>query len=179
MEAPSCPNSALEAHYREWHHSIVAKAYFIVGNTDDAKDIAQEAYLRLAGQNYTTIKNPRAWLLTVARNLALKRLTKKRRLADGDISERYDLDSDTPSPAELAQRKEFKQEAVQALLQLPLAQREAVELIYLQQLSPKDAALVMNKNANAVYQLTHSGLAKLKIILEQKNKQSVAVGSIN
>ncbi len=171
--------SPLEAHFRDWHHSIVAKAYFILRNTEEAKEIAQEAYLRLAKQDYATIQNPRAWLLTVARNLSLKRLEKLHRQSGQDIHEMYDLDDDSPSPQEVTQRHEFSQLVINALQDLPLAQREVIELIYLQQLTPQEAARIMGKKTNAIYQLTHSALRSLKNILTQENTNPASARALS
>lgn len=58
--------------YRQYSREVWAVAYARWMNADTATDIMQEAFLRLWKQwgQHEEIRNPRAWLMRVSRNLA-------------------------------------------------------------------------------------------------------------
>jgi RNA polymerase sigma-70 factor (ECF subfamily) len=58
---------------------LLGLAYRILGSVVDAEDVVQEAWLRWAGADQTTIERPAAWLTTVTTRLALDRLKATRR----------------------------------------------------------------------------------------------------
>ena len=64
---------ALTVVYRCYGRMICALAAQLVGGSDQAEDVLQETMLQLARNagSYRPGTNPRAWCLTVARNLAL------------------------------------------------------------------------------------------------------------
>jgi RNA polymerase sigma-70 factor (ECF subfamily) len=66
------PHADFEAVYHRHSREVWALVYARWLNADVALDLTQEAFLRLWRQWQTgeTIRNPRAWLLRVARNLA-------------------------------------------------------------------------------------------------------------
>src|SRR5215468_9345462 len=64
-----------------YHHRLVTVMHHVVGNAEEAEDLAQEAFLRV----YRSRKkyHPRAkfstWLFTIANNLALNALRSRKR----------------------------------------------------------------------------------------------------
>lgn len=70
---------ALAALYRETRSAVYGFALSICKNVQDAEDILQEVYIRVfqASGGYTAHGKPMAWLLTIARNLALMRLRER------------------------------------------------------------------------------------------------------
>ncbi len=68
----AAPPLALEMIYRDEHHALVRFITRFRSNPDDAGDVAQEAFLRLAQSEQSRsepIARPRAFLRQVARNL--------------------------------------------------------------------------------------------------------------
>lgn len=55
--------------------SLYRMAYKLMGNEDDAKDVVQDAYLKLwkMRDNITNIDNPLAYCLTIVKNMCLDR----------------------------------------------------------------------------------------------------------
>lgn len=51
-----------------------ALAYQMLGTPDDSDDIVQDAWLRFAAADHSTIENPAAWLTTVTSRLAIDKL---------------------------------------------------------------------------------------------------------
>ena len=71
---------------------------------DDVEDIIQEAYCRLASlTSVDHILSPRAYFLTVAKNIALAHLRRARivHMESIDEIERFDVSSDDPSPEQI------------------------------------------------------------------------------
>lgn len=57
---------------------LFALAYRMLGSVAEAEDVVQDAWLRFAEQNESTINNPGAWLTTVTTRLAIDRLRSAR-----------------------------------------------------------------------------------------------------
>lgn len=71
---------------------------------EDVEDVIQEAYCRLAAlPSVEHIASPRAYFLTVAKNIALVHVRRARivRMESIDEIERLDISSDTPSPEQI------------------------------------------------------------------------------
>lgn len=68
---------SIDADWRDHHAYLVNLAYQMLGDVGDAEDIAQEAFLRLAG-NRDTPDDVRAWLTVVAGRLCLDLLRSAR-----------------------------------------------------------------------------------------------------
>ena len=73
--------SALETVYRKLGRSIFLTAFSVLGDTHAAEDIMQDTFLRLASSavGYRAGSNAVAYILTIARNLALNALEKRKR----------------------------------------------------------------------------------------------------
>jgi len=86
-------------HERELRSWLLRRA----GNADDAEDIVQECYCRLAQlRDVTHITQPRAYLFTVARNLLQQQLKSARVVRiDAMVDTGVDWESDDPSPERL------------------------------------------------------------------------------
>ncbi len=69
---------ALRMLYAETHAAVFGYALSIVKHRCDAEDVMQETYMSLcaAAHQYRAMGKPMAWLLTIARNLALMKLRK-------------------------------------------------------------------------------------------------------
>jgi RNA polymerase sigma-70 factor (ECF subfamily) len=113
-------------------------------NGADAEDIVQDACLRaLAALETQQVEQPRAWLLTIVRNVALTFLTRRKTTADADIG---DLERDgllqarEPSPDAEARliAADDTERLRRALADLPLALRETLTLRAIHGLSYRD-----------------------------------------
>jgi RNA polymerase sigma-70 factor (ECF subfamily) len=72
------------------------------------------------------------------------------------------LAADQSSPDERASRNEQLLRVAEALEQLPDAQRTAVEMHYLQELPLAQVAAALGRNREAVAQLVHRGITRLR-----------------
>ncbi len=107
-----------------------------VRNGVDAEDIVQDACLRaLAALETQQVEQPRAWLLTIVRNVALTFLTRKNAAATadaeiGDLERQGILQAHEPSPGAEARliAADENESLRRGLADLPLALRETLTL---------------------------------------------------
>ena len=134
-----------DAFYQASARRVVLYLYAVCGDLADAQDLAQEAYAR-AWQHWSKVAgydNPEAWVRAVGWRLAAnrwrglrRRWAAQARLGPPDVVTR------SPSPDRVA--------VVAALQQLPPAQRQAVALHYLFDMSVNDIALSTGTPAGTV-----------------------------
>jgi len=121
-------------------------ARWLTRNEDDAKDMAQEAYLR-AFKFFDAFRGTdgRAWLLTIVRNTCYTWLQQNRVheliMFDEEI---HSAANDTSNPATLALHSADQQILRQALDELPVEFREVVVLRDLEDFSYKEIAEIAN-----------------------------------
>jgi len=83
----SSPSLDLEQLFHEHHHDLLAMLRCMVGCPATAADLAQEAYVRLADASPSRdIISPRAFLLRIAKNLALDHFWKQKFRGDRQTS---------------------------------------------------------------------------------------------
>jgi len=152
---------ALVERHRNWTVNMLWK---MVGNRDDAEELAQEAFLRVyrARGRYRPEAQFRTWLRRIATNLALNHRRKKRpvRLADGEHA------SGNRRPDEVTAGAELVQHLWRALEALPARQRVALVLTRIEGGSYQEAAGAMNVSVEAVRSLIARARETLRARLE-------------
>ena len=81
-------NDALEELYEKTKRGVFAFLYSYLDNREDSEDAMQTVFLRIkthAG-SYREGSNARAWMLQIAKNIALNELKCRKRRADADIT---------------------------------------------------------------------------------------------
>jgi RNA polymerase sigma-70 factor (ECF subfamily) len=162
-----------------YQHRLVTILHHLVGNLDEAEDLAQEVFLRV----YRSRKkyHPRAkfstWLFTIANNLALNALRSKHRKSSVPLNLR-DSGPLGPRPAEqlvhdssaIPTRQVQQQELVlmiqQALNTLNERQRMAVVLNKFEDMNYADIAEVMGMTVKAVKSLLSRARENLRMALK-------------
>ncbi len=129
-------------------------ARWLTGNANDAEDVVQEAALRaFRAAAASDIVNPRAWSLTIVRNVAYSWLMKNRPkdlvfADDLDDAERRQLDREdsmqTGTPEDVAILNASLEQVRKALAELPALFREVIVLREMHGLSYRDIAAVSN-----------------------------------
>ncbi len=99
MDLAQQQTHAMEQLYRKTSASVYSFALSILKNTDDAQDILHDSYVRIYeyAQSYKSQKKPMAWILTITKNLCLKKLNDNKKAADADPQEFEDLTAFDPS----------------------------------------------------------------------------------
>jgi RNA polymerase sigma factor (sigma-70 family) len=137
-------DNGFEDFYRGTRQRVVTFLYAISGDRTEAKDAAQEAYVR-AWQGWSRISaydNPEAWVRTVGHRLCLNRWRKaKNRIV---AYRRHGADSAVGPPSEDAVA------LVTALKKLPLPEREAITLHHLLDLSVAEVAAQTGVPVNTI-----------------------------
>ncbi len=142
---------------------VYAVAVRIVGNTADAEDLAQDAFLRAFERLHLYDMNHpfRNWLAKIAANLAVNHLRARHRerllhlrLAEGgpDSLGRSGPASETPSPSEWRYW----------LDQLDASQRAAIVLFHFHEMPYAEIAEVLDVPLNTVRTLLHRGRKRLR-----------------
>ena len=135
----------------------------------EAEDLMIEAFSRIfAKERPITGEGAfKAYLYKTARNLALRH-RKKCRLSFLYF-EKLDFEpqSDVAADAEIY-RSERSRQLYDALEKLKAEYREALYLVYFEDMSYRHAATVMNKSEGQITKLVYRGKQSLKTILEQE-----------
>jgi RNA polymerase sigma factor (sigma-70 family) len=137
------------------------------GDVERARDVVQEAFLRLCQQPRAEVEDHLAeWLHRVVRNLASDARRKESRMttfSDEDTAHAVEgarAPGDTPEEA--IERQDTGAHVLERLARLPEKQREALRLKFQSGLSYKEIAAVMDETVGNVGWLIHVGLKGLR-----------------
>ncbi len=156
---------------REWVQHAVAQyerpltlyAARLLGDTDQARDVVQDTFLKLCNQPRDDVDSHLAeWLFTVCRNRALDILRKEgrmSRLSDEQIRERPGHE---PAPPEQVERRETTDRVLQLLDDLPPNQREVIRLKFQNGFSYKEISRISGHSVSNVGFLIHVGLKTIR-----------------
>ena len=135
----------------------------------EAEDLMIEAFSQIFAKErpITGTGAFQAYLYKTARNLALRHWKKHRlrflRFEELDFEPQSDVLADT----ELSRRERCRQ-LCDALDKLKAEYREALYLVFFEEMSYRNAAMVMNKSEGQITKLVYRGKQRLKAILEQE-----------
>ncbi|MDH0748656.1 RNA polymerase sigma factor [Pseudomonas sp. GD03842] len=135
---------------------LLALAGRLLGDAEEARDVAQESFLRLwkaAGQWRAGQARFDTWLHRVTLNLCYDRLRRRKEQPLDDDSRLSELVDTAPALDDQWQAEAQHQQMAAALAALPERQREAIVLQYYQQLSNTEAAAAMDITVEALESL--------------------------
>jgi RNA polymerase sigma-70 factor (ECF subfamily) len=165
--------SAYEKIYQRYFHLVVSFLARRQGHGEVCEDLAQEAFARIWRHRgrYRPLAPVKGYLLGVAANVLRESRVRTRGRQPIGID---DLDTleDTSQPTPPAQAQSVEQlQAVKTLMsRLTDRQRQAVELVYLTGLAPKDAARRLGCSRHTLY--AHLCLARQKLrVLAGRSKE--------
>jgi len=166
---------------QRFQHRLLAVLHHLLGDRDEAEDLAQEVFLRVYRhrKRYSPKAKFSTWLFTIANNLALNALRnrKRRPVQRLEISESgtlahepqqsiADTHSSTAFPAQRLHREELAVVIRQALDTLNERQRLAIILNKYEDMNYADIAQVMGLTTKAVKSLLSRARAKLRECLQ-------------
>jgi RNA polymerase sigma-70 factor (ECF subfamily) len=160
--------SAYEKIYHRYFHLVVSFLARRQGHREACEDLAQEAFARIWRHRgrYQPLAPVKSYLLGVAANVLQESRARARGQHPIGID---DLDAleDTSRPAPLAQAQSAEQlQTVTALMRnLTDRQRQAVELVYLAGLAPKEAARRLGCSRPTLYSHLCSARQKLRLLV--------------
>lgn len=163
----------------EYQHRVVGVMFHVVGNAEEAEDLAQETFLRVyrSRAKYTPKAKFTTWLFTIANNLALNAIRDRKKrntvpLAPTDsqalaVAPFNRLEqSRHPAPTQRLQHTELSEHIRAALEQLNERQRIAVILNKFEEMNYAEIAEVMEMSVKAVKSLLSRARARLREVLQ-------------
>ena len=155
---------------------LLALAGRLLGDADEARDVAQDTFLRIwkqAGQWRSGQARFDTWLHRVALNLCYDRLRRRKEQPLADSDELPEAVDPAPLPDELLQASAQSDLMAAALAALPERQREAIVLQYYQDLSNIEAAQLMNISVDALESLLSRARRNLRNHLAEPRDDAV------
>ena len=149
---------------------LLALASRILGDADEAKDVAQESFLRIWRQAANWRSGEArfdTWLHRVVLNLCHDRMRKRKERPLEDDEPGNELVDSAPRPDEELEATARSEQMAAALAALPDRQREAIVLQYYQELSNIEAAALMNISVDALESLLSRARRNLRSYLAE------------
>lgn len=157
------------AAYEEYADAIFRLCYGKTGSRDEAKDMAQEVFVRVwerLDKDGREIENLRAFLFTVARNLIKDYYKKKKPVLERDLPEGVMEDIPTRQMQETLSETRI---ALQALHALSDPYREALTLHLVEGLPIGEIARLLGERPNTISVRVKRGLEKVRQTLQLHN----------
>ena len=155
-------SEAFEPLVTTYRQSLLALAFRLTRNWEDAREVAQEALLRAFKhlRHYDTSRSFRSWLFQIAANEARDRLRQRRKEADlVRQAGRKQAPSDDPESDRSA--REFRSDLEKCLVVLSPREREVFVLRDLEELDIKETARALRCSSVSVR--VHLSSARRKI----------------
>lgn len=169
----------LSALLERYERPLVRYALSIMGDLESARDVAQETFIRYAREQRPELdENPRhleAWLFTVCRNRALDYHRKHSRIVPMPIAD--DRIDEEPTPAAALESRDTAASLLRLLDVLTPNQREVIRLKFQNDLSYKEIAEVTQLSVTNVGFLLHTGLKKLRALLQESGSEWASLAS--
>jgi RNA polymerase sigma-70 factor (ECF subfamily) len=149
---------------------LVSTLFFVLGNHDDAQDVAQEVFLKCwrTREALTDVKNLRAWIFRVSLNAAkdLQRNAWRRRAKPMGDAPPPEVEGKAPTPGEALENKETLERLRQALLELRSEEKEVFLLRQNGDLTYEEIAVIRRTPVGTVKTQMRSALQKLRRVLK-------------
>jgi RNA polymerase sigma factor (sigma-70 family) len=155
-------DTAFAALFSESVADVHAYAISLLGERSAAEDVTALAFERLYRSRSRLDRGrgtPRAWLFAIARNAALDELRRRRRQPQGELREELADDRGAADALEDVARRATLREA---LLALPLREREIVLLKFHGQLSNGELARALGISESNAGTRLHRALTRLR-----------------
>jgi RNA polymerase sigma-70 factor (ECF subfamily) len=162
--------------FEQYADELFRHASLRLADRERALELTQESFLRTwqyiakGGE----VRDPRPFLYRTLRHLIIDEYRKHKTHSLEGMLEGVEgmspedlMPPDESNTLEAAMERFEGKRALAALQQLPDAYREVLTLRYVEGLTPKEIAEVVDESENAVSVRIHRGLKKLKILLEE------------
>ena len=165
-KAQSGDLEAFELLIRRHERQVLGLCYHMLGNLEDAKDAAQDVFLKLHQQlgRFDYLREFTPWLLTVVMNQCRDRMRARRPYEPLDDLPLADVAKD---PEALARFNEQWALLKQGIASLPLRERAALELRELEEMTSAEVALRLGVTEATVRGQVSN--AKLKLMAFMRN----------
>ena len=166
--------SAFDVLVARWEDKIRGAAYRFLGSEEEAKDVAQEAFLKAYRALSTFKREARfsSWLYQIATNLCRDRLRRRRTRAAVSLEELEEtgpvIVETKPGAHEQLQQLDLARLVRRAVHALPEEQREVVILKEYQGLTFLEIAQALDVPVSTAKTRLYRGLGQLRLQLERE-----------
>jgi len=154
-----------------WHKKFCKKAFYVVKDADEAKDIAQDCW-RTIMDKLGSLKDPNrfsGWAMRIVHTKSIDALRKKQKVWKGKDAYKNENSFDNEPYSE---RTQLKNELYKAILELPENQQHVIQLFYLNEYSLKQIAEILKIKAGTVKSRLFHAREKLKTTLKKLNYEN-------
>jgi len=159
----------IESLFEKYNKDIYRYAYSITLNTDEAKDTVSEVFSHLITKDLSHVENPKAYLLTTARNFVYKKYAKESKLTNIDEAQEFP-DIDTKSNEETAIDSYLVEVIKNQLNSLDPSTREVILLKVWDDYKFSEIADITKEKESTVKLRYYRGLEKLKENINSSTK---------
>jgi RNA polymerase sigma-70 factor (ECF subfamily) len=173
MDTPPDRAAWIQSAMERYERRLIAYAMRFTGDSERARDVVQETFLRLCAAERAKVQERlAAWLYTVCRNRALDVVRKEHRMQP--MSERIEaaIPDRAPPLAVAAERKQQSTRVRDLLETLPDAHREVIRLKFQDDLSYKKISEITGHSVANVGYLIHTAVGKLREGLRRDERAS-------
>jgi RNA polymerase sigma-70 factor (ECF subfamily) len=151
----------------QYQHRLLRFLIYLTGSRETAEDLFQETWLRVLerGSQYDGKHNFSTWLFTIARNLSVDILRKKKPVSlDTSTEDEEPVDRPDPRQAsafDVVAGREQSEQVTRALGGIPQEYREAIVLRFHEELSLEEIAAITRTPLGTVKSRIYRGLNHL------------------
>jgi len=155
----------------EWMQTVIARyespliryAAKLTGNSDRARDVVQDTFLRLCGEERDKVEGHVAeWLFTVCRNRAVDVQRKESRMSSLSQSQAAAHESRDNIPSAGLEQREAINQVLRVLDTIPESQQEVIRLKFQNGFSYRQISNVTGLSISNVGFLIHTGLKTIR-----------------
>ena len=154
----------------EYETPLLRYAVSLLGDVEIARDVVQDTFLKLCGQQPKALKGHLAqWLFRVCRNRAVDWQRKERRMTSLSTPRLSLLRDKSSGPLRKLETQEVLSGVAEVIEVLPDRQREVIRLKFQQGLSYKEISSVTGLSVSNVGFLIHTGVKTIRKRLSKDN----------
>lgn len=163
---PESRESFIEKAMAEYESALIGYAATILHDTDRARDVVQDTFIRLCQQDPEKVRaSLKSWLFTVCRNRALDLLRKDKHTEPIEDIRWKHVAGPGLQPDEQAEFEEQLARVMKLMERLSENQRECILLKFQQGLSYQEIEKVTGLTQGNIGFLIHTGLKRLRDLL--------------
>lgn len=162
----------IEQAMAEFQSPLIGYATTILNDSDRARDVVQDTFIRLCQQDLTKVRdNLKSWLFTVCRNRCLDILRKEKHSRPLEEVHWKKVAGPGQQPDEHADFEERLSRVMKLLDRLSDNQREIILLKFQQGLSYQEIQTITGLSSGNIGFLIHTGLKRLRELLPADMRQ--------
>lgn len=162
--------------YERYQLAIFRFLYYRVGDLQTAEDLTSEVFIRMIKglPEYTHDKfSFKAWLFRIARNLSIDHYRSSNRRKEIELDE--DQIPNHDNPLDHVEQGLTNEKLSQALNKLPTNQRDVIVMRFVNGMSIREVAQVMNRSQDSIKGLQRRALIALRDILTEWEVSNVGI----